>query len=379
MEENDPGRREIDGAFERLYQRHRNDVYRAALRRTHDHFEAEDVTQSAFLDAYRAALRGAEPELPRAWLLAIAENVRRRRFAAGLRRPRPVAVDDDLAAASTSQRYETEEIVSALESLPQNQCAAFVLREVGGLSYPEIANRLEVSVPSVQMLLFRARQAIRAHLAPPDRRFSGFVVPAWLTGFLHRFESVSVGARAAGAVGATVVVAAGVSGAAADAEPRFPPARASVAASSLPSVPASAETASPIVATAPVALKAQRVARRTVKAAPARVSRARPGAAAPAPASTPPSTVVTAAPAAPSTVGSDPVSGGGEPAAALAPVPPDLGAIALPVPVPVPQPVPVPVVVLPPVEGPVLPALDPPVVPDVPVDVGVPPPPPLGP
>jgi RNA polymerase sigma factor (sigma-70 family) len=379
MDEKDARRDETNREFERLYRRHRGDVYRAAMRRTHDHFEAEDVTQSAFLDAYRAVLRGTEPELPRAWLLAIAENVRRRRFAASLRRPRPVAVDENLTAAPAPQRFETEEIVSALESLPPNQCAAFVLREVGGLSYPEIASRLEVTVPSVQMLLFRARQGIRAHLAPPDRLFSGFAVPAWLTGLVHRFEAVTVGARAAGAVGATVVVAAGVNGALAEPRPRLPPpARPSVEAPSLESAPAATPAARPGVTAAPARGTAQPIARRTTPATPpARAPRSA-STLAPVSAQPPPPDVVTAAPAAPSTEGST-VSGNGEPAAAaLVPAPPAPDPIALPVPEA--QPLPVPVVELPSAEGPDVPALDPPVVPEVPVDVGgTPPLPPLPP
>jgi RNA polymerase sigma-70 factor (ECF subfamily) len=378
MAEKDARRDATNREFERLYRRHRGDVYRAAMRHTHDHFEAEDVTQSAFLDAYRAVLRGTEPKLPRAWLLAIAENVRRRRFAASLRRPRPVAADENLTPAP-APRFETEEIVAALESLPPNQCAAFVLREVGGLSYPEIASRLEVTVPSVQMLLFRARQGIRAHLAPADRLFSGFAVPAWLTGLVHRFEAVSVGARAAGAVGATVVVATGVNSVLPEPQPRVPPARPSLSAPSLTSAPAATQSARSNVTAAPAGLAARPDARKTRTAtAPARTLR--PAAALARVSAQPlPAEVVTAAPAAPSTVGSVTVSGDGEPAAAaLVPAPPALGPIELPVPEP--QPVPVPVIELPSAEGPDLPALDPPVVPEVPVDVGgTPPLPPLPP
>jgi DNA-directed RNA polymerase specialized sigma24 family protein len=81
--------------FEGLYRTHRNEVYRAALRKVGDHHEAEDVTQAAFLDAYKAVLRGSKPDLPRAWLLAIAENVRRRRFRTSLRRPREEPLRDE--------------------------------------------------------------------------------------------------------------------------------------------------------------------------------------------------------------------------------------------------------------------------------------------
>ena len=67
----------VDLNFEELYRELRADVYRAALRKLGNAQDAEDVTQAAFADAYRAVLRGARPQSPRAWLLAISENVRR--------------------------------------------------------------------------------------------------------------------------------------------------------------------------------------------------------------------------------------------------------------------------------------------------------------
>src|SRR5215203_2109972 len=78
----------VDLTFEELYRGHRADVYRDALRELGSVHDAEDVTQAAFVDAYRAVLRGTRPDSPRAWLLAIAENVRRRRFRAAQVRPR---------------------------------------------------------------------------------------------------------------------------------------------------------------------------------------------------------------------------------------------------------------------------------------------------
>src|SRR6266508_2196137 len=71
-----------DTSFERLYRRHRRDVYGAVLRDVRDPDEAEDVTQIAFMNAFRAIRRGEEPDKPRAWLVAIARNVVRRRFQA---------------------------------------------------------------------------------------------------------------------------------------------------------------------------------------------------------------------------------------------------------------------------------------------------------
>src|SRR5918995_2382040 len=135
-------RAEREQTFENLYRRHHRDVYRSVLRTVGSREDAEDVTQSAFLNAFRAYVSGPPPERPRAWLFAIADNVGRRRFRDQGRRPREVVLDDepDDAALDVSTTLELRE---ALEQLPHNQRAALVLREVGGLSYAEIAEHLD--------------------------------------------------------------------------------------------------------------------------------------------------------------------------------------------------------------------------------------------
>ena len=125
------------------------------------------MTQAAFADAYRAVLRGARPESPRAWLLAISENVRRRRFRTAQRRPREELVDDaDFPLAAELPFEQSRELTDALATLPEER-RVFVLREIVGLSYGEIAEELGSTVGSVQMLLFRARRSLRDAL---DRR-----------------------------------------------------------------------------------------------------------------------------------------------------------------------------------------------------------------
>src|SRR5256885_328823 len=65
-----------DRAFERLYKRHVGDVYRYALAVMRNPTDAEDVTQTTFLNAYRAYVeKGSRPEKPQNWLIAIAHNV----------------------------------------------------------------------------------------------------------------------------------------------------------------------------------------------------------------------------------------------------------------------------------------------------------------
>lgn len=154
-----------DSSFERLYRRHRRDVYGAVLRDVRDPDEAEDVTQIAFLNAYRAISRGEEPAKPRAWLVTIARNVVRRRYRALAHRPQEVVLDPEIAAAVMDVDGPTaREIAAAIRTLPHNQRAAILLREIQGRSYAEIATELGVSLAAVETLIFRARQSLSAEL-----------------------------------------------------------------------------------------------------------------------------------------------------------------------------------------------------------------------
>src|SRR5438874_6148595 len=70
-----------DRGFERMYRRYVGDVYRYALAVMRNPTDAEDVTQTTFLNAYRAYVeKGNRPEKPHNWLIAIAHNVCRQRF-----------------------------------------------------------------------------------------------------------------------------------------------------------------------------------------------------------------------------------------------------------------------------------------------------------
>ena len=174
-----PARAALDLTFEELYRELRADVYRAALRKLGNAQDAEDVTQAAFADAYRAVLRGARPQSPRAWLLAISENVRRRRFRTAQRRPREELVDDaDFPLAAELPYEQSRALTEALATLPPEQRRVFVLREIVGLSYDEIAEELDSTVGSVQMLLFRARRSLRDVLDPPTVAIRRPVLPA---------------------------------------------------------------------------------------------------------------------------------------------------------------------------------------------------------
>src|SRR4051812_36485903 len=139
-------RQRADRTFERLYRRHVRDVYRYSLAVLGNPADAEDATQTTFLNAYRALEQGERPKSPHNWLIAIAHNVCRQRFRTAARRPREVGWEDDDVAAGTVEDDESpsgEDIRRALSHLAFNQRAALVMRELEGRSYAEIAEVLE--------------------------------------------------------------------------------------------------------------------------------------------------------------------------------------------------------------------------------------------
>lgn len=159
-------RSRADRSFERMYRRHVGDVYRYALAVLRNPADAEDVTQTTFLNAYRAMQQGERPEKPQNWLIRIAHNVCRQRFRQAARRPNEVVFDEDLAEAVPldTDGPSAEDLTRALSHLAFNQRSALVMRELEGRSYAEIAQALDLSVSAVETLLFRARRAVREQL-----------------------------------------------------------------------------------------------------------------------------------------------------------------------------------------------------------------------
>ncbi|MFN2469875.1 MAG: sigma-70 family RNA polymerase sigma factor [Gaiellaceae bacterium] len=153
--------------FERLYRRHVGDVYRYALAVLRSPQDAEDVTQTTFLNAYRAWERGERPHRAHNWLIAIAHNVCRQRFRLSARRPREVTFDESDAVTETFADRDgpsMDDLRRGLGRLSFNQRSALVMRELEGRSYAEIAEILALSLPAVEALIFRARRALREQL-----------------------------------------------------------------------------------------------------------------------------------------------------------------------------------------------------------------------
>ncbi len=202
-------------AFEQLYRKYAPEVYRYALALLSNPTDAEDVTQTTFLNAYRAFQGGERPRRPHNWLIAIAHNACRMRWRQASARPREVALEESPEPAAPGPEHERpslDELLQALARLSFNQRAALVMRELEGRSYGEIAAVLGLSVGAVEALTFRARRGLRLH-----RRALGVLTTAPLPGSLASPLAVGGGAAAAGgaafgadlALKAAAVVAAG--------------------------------------------------------------------------------------------------------------------------------------------------------------------------
>jgi RNA polymerase sigma factor (sigma-70 family) len=150
------------GAFEAIVDRYQGRLLgfcRQMLGSTED---AEDVLQEVFVNAYRAMLADEREINLRPWLYRIARN----RCLNQLRKPSADAQESmdmvpEVEAASTAEkvhnREEFRQIVADVNKLPETQRSALLLREMDALSYEEIADAMETTVPSVKSLLVRAR------------------------------------------------------------------------------------------------------------------------------------------------------------------------------------------------------------------------------
>lgn len=154
---------------EDLFERHHPAIFRFALRSTGDRQVAEDLAQDVFLRAVSAAASYREIGEERAWLFRIARNLLVDRSRRAARRPRPVALDPTAETAREIDPAERTGLLRALEELPAPEREAFLLSQLGGLRYREIAEITGATEPAVRSRIFRARMALRERLAPTPR------------------------------------------------------------------------------------------------------------------------------------------------------------------------------------------------------------------
>ncbi len=127
--------------------------------------DAEDVLQEVFAAAFNAMLADERPINVRPWLYRIARN----RSLNHLRRTQAVGVDSmdvhlsehgQTTADKVHRREEFRLLIADVQELPETQRTALLLREIDALSYEQIAEAMETTVPSVKSLLVRARVSL---------------------------------------------------------------------------------------------------------------------------------------------------------------------------------------------------------------------------
>jgi len=176
----DTCRNEERQAFDELVHRHHKQAYNIAYRMTGNHADAEDLTQEAFIRAFRF-FGQYKRELPfDSWLYKIMSNVfvdtLRRRPKAHIRSiDAPVATEDGEAMieipddspgpedALLSEQMDSR-IQGALNSLPEDFRLAVIYADVEGLSYEEIADAMRCSIGTVRSRLHRGRKMLRERL-----------------------------------------------------------------------------------------------------------------------------------------------------------------------------------------------------------------------
>jgi RNA polymerase sigma-70 factor (ECF subfamily) len=179
-------------AFELLVSKYQRKLARLLSRFIRDPTEVEDVTQEAFIKAYRALPSFRGDSAFYTWLYRIGINTAKNYLVAmGRRAPTTTDIDSEEAEGfedgehlrdlntpenEMMSRQVAETVNQTLDELPEELRTAITLREIEGLSYEEIAKIMDCPIGTVRSRIFRAREAIAERLRPllgtrKDRRW----------------------------------------------------------------------------------------------------------------------------------------------------------------------------------------------------------------
>jgi RNA polymerase sigma-70 factor (ECF subfamily) len=168
-------------AFDLLVLKYQHKLVKLISRYVHDHAEAMDVSQEAFIKAYRALPRFRGDSSFYTWLYRIGINTAKNHLVSQGRRPPDNDIDaqdaerydiesrlkDQESPEALAQRDQVQEtVVSAIEDLPDDLRTAITLREFDGLTYEEIAEAMDCPIGTVRSRIFRARESIDKRLRP---------------------------------------------------------------------------------------------------------------------------------------------------------------------------------------------------------------------
>lgn len=168
-------------AYDLLVLKYQQRIVNLVSRFVRNHSDALDVTQEAFIKAYRALPNFRGESAFYTWLYRIAVNTAKNHLAVQSRRPSGSGYDvseiEQIEGADALKEQATPEnlvlkdelqatVLKAIEDLPEDLKTAIMLREIEGLSYEEIASVMECPIGTVRSRIFRAREAIENEMKP---------------------------------------------------------------------------------------------------------------------------------------------------------------------------------------------------------------------
>jgi RNA polymerase sigma-70 factor (ECF subfamily) len=166
-------KRQLDADFTELYRDHLRDVYSYSYYRCGNHYDAEDLTEQTFLQAYRhfeRAQRESNGRPLRPWLIRIAHNLAANYYRDRSRKPQTTLED----AAIISDPHDTEELVESREELegvlagvaklPDDRREALIMRFALGMDNKEIARTMGRTEGATKVLLHRAIKQLEGML-----------------------------------------------------------------------------------------------------------------------------------------------------------------------------------------------------------------------
>jgi RNA polymerase sigma-70 factor (ECF subfamily) len=168
-------------AFDLLVKKYQQRIMNVLTRFLSNPDDVMDITQEAFIKAYRALPTFRGDSAFYTWLYRIAINTAKNHLVAQTRRPTQGLVDSeeaeqydgaDLLRENATpehilQKEQVQEVIhKAFEDLPEDLRTAISLRELEGMSYEEIAEAMDCPIGTVRSRIFRAREAIDKKLEP---------------------------------------------------------------------------------------------------------------------------------------------------------------------------------------------------------------------
>jgi RNA polymerase sigma factor (sigma-70 family) len=166
-------------SFKDIYETYKNKVFNTVLSYLQNQEDAEEVTQDVFVEVHKSLKSFEGKSSLSTWIYRISVN-KSLDFIKSKNRKKRFAFLTELFDSSGNMKHDNPHfqhpgillenkeksviLFNAINKLPENQKTAFILSKIEGLSYEEISEVMQMSISSVESLLFRAKQNLQKYL-----------------------------------------------------------------------------------------------------------------------------------------------------------------------------------------------------------------------